>query len=386
MTKYTDLMIVGLHDADGSFENSLSPRVGVNSYGLVLRITFSQKTANCDTIDKVYETLGETSKVINSVRSERKDSFGRDIEESSAVFNTTTPEGQRLLGIFQENKPLAPGKRRDYLIFLKILLFKNTGVFEELNSSCLSSELNNLNRHKIGLIACIWLMFHNAQSLKYNSVERERRKQLMNEKMNNLIPLQEELRLGVDLGKYCLSFIEEEQKNIQVSLRNNFKLPNDYMIGLFIGDGWFTIYLKIDPEKPKLKVVVSFNMIQSADCIDVLYAFQSTLDGKGSIAADSKTKTAYVFKLEGIKNCIEYILPLFDNYELQLPSTKKKQYSLFREVLIKIKEKNHLTPDGLDDIINLAYEFTSLSQGSRGLTKDEQKSLAVQYFRKRNIL
>ena len=112
-------MIVGLHDADGSWENNLSPRVG-ESYGLVEKISFSQKTANSDVIDKVYKAIGKDSNVTYSVRAERRDSSGGEIKESKGVFNTTSPEGQALLAIFEKNPPLAPGKLRDYLIFLKI--------------------------------------------------------------------------------------------------------------------------------------------------------------------------------------------------------------------------------------------------------------------------
>jgi len=151
---------------------------------------------------------------------------------------------------------------------------------------------------------------------------------------------------------------------------------------MFIGDGWFSIYIKIDPVRPLLKIVVAFHIIQSTDCKKLLNAFKFTFGEKGVIAPDSAARTAYVYKLEGIKNCLQYIIPLFDQYEL--PSTKQKQYSIFREVVFLLKDKKHLTPEGLDAILVLTYEFSSLSQGVRNLTIDQQRNLAVLYFRRRN--
>jgi len=379
--KYADLTIVGLHDADGSFENNLSPRVG-KSYGLKQRISFSQKTSNSDVIAKVYEAIGEDPNVTYATRTVRKDSEGNEINESKGVFNITSPGGQKLLAIFEKNPPLAPGKFRDYLIFLKICSFKETREFEELNSISFSSKLKNFDRDKIGLISCIWLMYHNAQSFKYSAAEREMRAGEMNDKITQLNPLQEELALGLDLGKSCLGLIEEKQKNHEITLENNLKLHNDYMVGMFIGDGWFFIYIKIDPDKPKIKIVVALNIIQSTDCIQLLNAFQTTFDGKGAIVADSAKKAAYVYKLEGVKNCVQYVIPLFNQYKFS--STKQKQYDLFREVVLLLNEKKHLTPEGLDKVIELAYKFSALSQGSRTVTIEEQKNLAALYFKKRN--
>jgi hypothetical protein len=206
---------------------------------------------------------------------------------------------------------------------------------------------------------------------------------LMNERIKKLNPLEKEIQLGIELGENYLGFIEAKQKALQVALRNNYKLPNDYMIGMFIGDGWFYIYIKIDLERNKLKIVVSMHIVQSTDCMDLLYAFQRTFGGKGFVHPDSPAKTDYVYRLEGVRNCLKYVVPLFDGYELS--STKQKQYSLFREVLMILKQRKHFTPDGLDKLIDLIYEFSSLSQGSRKLSKDQLKGLAKEYFKKRNI-
>ena len=185
MEKYT---LIGLHDADGSWEVETSPRVG-DSVGFVVKASYSQKTANSDVISQVYETLDTENNVTQSSRNERTHKSGEKIEESKGVFNFTSPEGQKLLAVVKDNLPLAPAKRRDYRIAEKVfgaLTGKNSGMCKEL---CVNENENNYplkkenitinkkdvagkskkSKEKIGNIAMIYLKYHNAQSFKYNT-------------------------------------------------------------------------------------------------------------------------------------------------------------------------------------------------------------------------
>lgn len=385
--------LVALHDADGSHEVDTSPRVG-SSIGFVVKSSFSQKTSNSDLIGLVYEALGLKKNVTYTTRTEKTHESGEPIKESKGVFNHTSSEGQKLLSIFKEHPPLAPAKRRDFLIASKVFDFKERCVCDELSYPSTSyplvkdgitinfSEVSSLNteaKEKVSSIAMIFLKYHNAQSYRYSLVEQEARNIQMYNTFKTLNCTDFEESLGVRLAQYYLVDINNEQAQLNNELTStNYQLPNDYIIGMFLGDGWFSIYIKASEKK--IKVVPAFSIIQSSDCTSLLQAFKHTFDNKGFITPDSPTKTAYVYKLEGIKNCLKYIIPLFDEY--QLSSTKQKQYDLFKNILLKLQRKEHLTRTGFEDILDLAYEFSFTSQGTRKYTKEEHKAGAQFYFDK----
>ena len=390
-----DYTLIGLHDADGSWEVETSPRVG-DSVGFVVKASYSQKTANSDVISQVYETLEIENNVTQSTRSERTHESGEKIEESKGVFNFTSPEGQKLLAVVKDNLPLAPAKRRDYRIAEKVFGFKNSGMCKELcvneNNYPLKKDnitiekedvasISEKSKEKIGNIAMIYLKYHNAQSIKYNTIEKQRREVQMNEQFSSLNPTSDELSLGIKLGLYYLADINREQEELNSALLSNKEIPNDYIIGMFLGDGWFYLYLKVSTDK--IRLTPSMSIIQSTDCISLLYAFKRTFNNKGNVAADSSAKTAYVYRLEGIKNSIKFIIPLLDQYTLS--STKQKQYDLYKKVVIKANEKQHLTRGGFDEIVDLCYDFSDLSQGRRDISRDQMKELGKQYFDRKNI-
>lgn len=394
MKKYT---IVGLHDADGSWEVETSPRVG-DSVGFKVAASIHQTTANSDLIKQVYETLGSGKNGISSTRSVRTHQSGAEIAESKGVFNFTSPEGQKLLDVFKENLPLAPGKRRDYRIANKVFDFKNSGICKELcdteNNYPLKKDnitikkeevagLSEKSKEKIGNIAMIYLKNQNSQSLKYDTLKKQQREEQMNNKINNLNPAPNELDLGIKLGRYYLVDINREQEELNSDLLSNKGIPNDYIIGMFLGDGWFQLSLSLKGTNSKIKLVPAFCIVQSSDCKSLLDAFKRTFNNKGHIYPDSPARRAYIYKLEGVKNNMNFILPLFDQYTLS--STKQKQYDLFKKVVKKAAEKQHLTSIGFNEIVDLCYDFSDLSQGQRQISREQMKDLGKQYFNRRNI-
>lgn len=74
----------------------------------------------------------------------------------------------------------------------------------------------------------------------------------------------------------------------------------------------------------------------------VLDLVQSFFGGVGSITYASKDTLHY--RIASLHNLIHIVLPHFDKYPLN--SQKRADYLLFKEVVLLIKNKEHLTIEG----------------------------------------
>jgi len=82
--------------------------------------------------------------------------------------------------------------------------------------------------------------------------------------------------------------------------------------------------------------------------LPLLYKIQSFFGGIGSVTVNGQTASFRVSKLEHI---INVVIPHFDKYPLQ--SAKLIDFQLWKECVILIKNKEHLTESGLDKILSL---------------------------------
>ena len=64
-----------------------------------------------------------------------------------------------------------------------------------------------------------------------------------------------------------------------------------------------------------------------------------------------KNRKVCEFVTTKIKDIINYIIPFFDKYEIK--GSKYNDYIKFKEAAFMIKNKEHLTEEGLTKIINL---------------------------------
>ena len=87
---------------------------------------------------------------------------------------------------------------------------------------------------------------------------------------------------------------------------------------------------------------------------------QKYFGGVGKIYIQKKSGTAY-YNINSLKDIIKYVIPHLDNWELV--SKKKADYILFREVVILMSKKEHLSNSGIAKIISLK---ASLNLGLKG--------------------
>jgi hypothetical protein len=74
-----------------------------------------------------------------------------------------------------------------------------------------------------------------------------------------------------------------------------------------------------------------------------------------------KTKNSVRYSVNNLEDIINIIIPHFDNYPLL--TKKYADFLLFKSAVFLLKDKKHLTLDGLNEIVNIRASM------SKGLTE-----------------
>lgn len=101
---------------------------------------------------------------------------------------------------------------------------------------------------------------------------------------------------------------------------------------------------------------------------------------RGKINKTGKDRDSLSYVISSRKLITDVILPHFDKYPLI--TNKKADYELFKHVIEKMNNKEHLTPEGLQGIINLR---ASLNLGRRGASQSAPLTIAPRNGTRRSI-
>jgi len=128
--------------------------------------------------------------------------------------------------------------------------------------------------------------------------------------------------------------------------------------GFTAGDGGFSIYVR--PAKDYLlgeKVYCRFHIAQHSKDLELMQLFVAFF-GCGKVDVRSNTSTPRCdYIVQDTYFLLEKIISHFDLYPLL--NLKHEDFLCFREALLLIKEKKHLTREGLDKIKSLNLEMNS---------------------------
>ena len=129
------------------------------------------------------------------------------------------------------------------------------------------------------------------------------------------------------------------------------RIPNNigwYISGFADGEGSFNVSLKRDPEYiAKWHIEPSFNISQRD--ISVL-ALCKRYFGVGTIR--QRRDGVYYYEVRNCRALQERIIPFFERYQL-LSATKKRNFRIFRAIVIHMSSGSHLQSDGLQAILKL---------------------------------
>jgi len=131
------------------------------------------------------------------------------------------------------------------------------------------------------------------------------------------------------------------------------KLSPDYIIGFIDGEGSFSVSVsKHKTLKRRLEIRPEFEMELRADDREILERIRYTL-GCGRIYHLGYERYGWYphakMKISNIKDLTEVLLPFIDRHPLQ--AKKRFVYKLFREIVLMVKAKKHLTENGFRSIL-----------------------------------
>jgi len=142
----------------------------------------------------------------------------------------------------------------------------------------------------------------------------------------------------------------------QRALDIDLDVPADFgnwLAGLTDGEGSF--YVSVD--LGRRSVMCRFSIGLRADDGGLLEEIRERLGDIGSISGFKTGNVApmVAFYVSAQADVLKVLIPFFDRYPLR--SKKKLDYALWKEAALLIGSKQHLTPDGLAQVLRLKAEM-----------------------------
>lgn len=140
-------------------------------------------------------------------------------------------------------------------------------------------------------------------------------------------------------------------------------LNPQWVSGFVAGDGGFSIYIR--SAKDYIlgeKVYCRFHIAQHSKDIELMKLFIKFFDCgvvhlRSNLATPSPSMGWCDFIVQDVSSLLDKIIPHFDLYPLL--NLKQKDYICFKESMLMIKSKKHLTQEGLDKIKAFNLEMNS---------------------------
>lgn len=144
------------------------------------------------------------------------------------------------------------------------------------------------------------------------------------------------------------------------------KISDDYLAGFVEGEGMF--YIGIVPSKETTsgwQVIYFFKVSQNPSGKIVLDYLKKRLNC-GYIKANSQTDLtdrSLAFVVRNYNDLIQKVIPFFEGKLF----IKKNNFEKFKQVLVLVGQGKHLTKNGLNKVIDLAY---AMNTGKRKFSKE----------------
>ena len=145
------------------------------------------------------------------------------------------------------------------------------------------------------------------------------------------------------------------------------KLNPEYVAGFIDGEGSFSVSIgKHKTLKRGFEVRPEFEIELRADDQEILERILTTI-GCGKIYDCSYERYGWYphskYKVMSIRDMRDILFPFLDNHPLQ--AKKKKSYIIFREIVLMICNKQHLSDEGFHKIIKLRDELRKLGKKAK---------------------
>lgn len=130
------------------------------------------------------------------------------------------------------------------------------------------------------------------------------------------------------------------------------KINKHWIVGFVDGEGCFYVGINKSEElKVGYQVLPEFRIVQHKRDLKVLYAIKDFF-GYGSVVCNkSSGSDVYEYRIRKLETLHDVILPFFESNELL--TAKKFNFLAFREVILIMKKREHLTELGLQRVIDI---------------------------------
>lgn len=137
------------------------------------------------------------------------------------------------------------------------------------------------------------------------------------------------------------------------------KLHPYYVVGFIDGEGSFSVSVgKHKTLRRGFEVRAEFEIELRADDKEILERILITI-GCGKIYDCSYERYGWYphvkYKITSVKDMRDYLFPFLDTYRLQ--AKKAATYAFFREIVMMVCNKQHLSDQGYDEILMLREEI-----------------------------
>ena len=147
-----------------------------------------------------------------------------------------------------------------------------------------------------------------------------------------------------------------------------------YLAGFADGESSFNVSIKKHPSMKYGWVVDPvFQVYQHKKNLPMLELFRRVLNC-GYIKPKSPKSNVYVYIVSERKTLAEKVIPFFRKYKLL--SSKWEDFLLFEEIIKKMQKKEHLTKEGLIEIIKLAHRMNQQGKQRKYSLKEILKDLS----------
>jgi hypothetical protein len=205
---FSDDMALGIYDADGSILFKTSFRKNSllrNTLGFQVCYSVGQSLSKVETVHK-FATK-----------------FGGNVPRTECRMNQTSPAGQKVRQFLLKNTPKHPDRRRDFLISEQVIPFLNT-------------KLTTVQQITIAYLI-------SQKSVLQNQGGSE---EYFNKCCLHVQATQVEIQQGLVLAKQMMAKIDKELETFHQTLPT-MELSDDYVVGVHIGDGSFSVALSWKP-------------------------------------------------------------------------------------------------------------------------------------------
>nr|YP_002601069.1 putative site-specific DNA endonuclease [Monomastix sp. OKE-1]ACK36928.1 putative site-specific DNA endonuclease [Monomastix sp. OKE-1] len=137
--------------------------------------------------------------------------------------------------------------------------------------------------------------------------------------------------------------------------KNTFDFAS-WLVGFIDGEGCFCLSFS-ERERLTLKIEVrpSFSVSQNSKSMKILETM-NTYFGCGGVR-HSKRENTHKYEVRNLNHLTTVIIPFFRKYPLL--TNKQKDFLLFDQACMIIKENRHLSKEGLKEILQLAAQMNT---------------------------